>query len=60
MGRNRKAEQPRITLRTWMVLIAVLGLSLAVTRSWCGPEWSLAFHVVALTAVYWAIDSASQ
>jgi hypothetical protein len=43
-----------------MLLIAVLGLLFAVTRSWGKDEWLLALLVLTLTAVYLGLDYSDQ
>ena len=50
----------RITLVTCMILIAVLGIVMAVTRSWGKDDWLFALLVFTLTAVYLALDSSDQ
>jgi hypothetical protein len=39
-----------------MLLVAVMGSFLAVTRSWGKDEWLSAGMLAALTAAYWALD----
>ena len=60
MSGARGAGRRRITLLACMLLIAVLGLLFAVTRSWGKDEWLLALLVLTLTAVYLGLDYSDQ
>jgi hypothetical protein len=43
-----------------MILIAVLGIVMALTRSWGKDDWLFALLVFTLTAVYLALDASDQ
>ena len=60
VSRAHGARRRRITLLTCLISIAVIGLLMAVTRSWGKDEWLFALLAFTLTAVYLALDYSDQ
>lgn len=56
MSRVRAPNRRRITLLTCMLLIAVLGLLLGVTRTWGKDEWLVALLILTLSGAYLGIE----